>query len=287
MAVEPRDVVLDDVREFVDRSFRPMADQKHLDFEVELGPGAPERIFTDPQRLQQVLKNLVSNAVKFTEKGFVSLVVSQVEPAVTFTERRLMEAEEVVAFVVTDTGIGIRREAEIIFEAFQQADGTTSRKYGGTGLGLSSVESLPRLLGGEIAVESTVGKGSTSPSTFPPGMCPSSSTGRRMRRPEAAPIFPRVARAVCSRSLDDGAVSVSFVEDDRDRILPGDRVVLIIEDDVKFVPIMVSLAREHGFKAVVALRGIPGSRSPISSSRTRSPSTCTCRVPTDDGFSIG
>src|SRR5881275_1665327 len=162
MDVNPTDVRLLDVKDFVDRSFTAVAEQKGLQFHVELNADLPQTIYTDGGRLQQVLKNLLSNAVKFTQEGDVSLTIRRAEKGRRFQNPSLEAAPEVVAFAVADTGIGIAKDKQrLIFEAFQQADGTTSRKYGGTGLGLSISREIARLLGGEIRVESTENQGST------------------------------------------------------------------------------------------------------------------------------
>jgi signal transduction histidine kinase len=162
MPVEPRDLPVQDVVDFVERSFRPVADQKQLKFRTEIGPGVSPRFFSDPQRLQQILKNLLANAFKFTETGGVVLRVQRARPGTRFISEGLAHPERVIAFSVADTGIGIaQNKQKLIFEAFQQADGTTSRKYGGTGLGLSISREIARLLGGEIQVESRLGEGST------------------------------------------------------------------------------------------------------------------------------
>ena len=162
MDVNPTDVRLVDVQDFVDRSFSAVAEQKGLNFHVELNADLPQTIYTDGGRLQQVLKNLLSNAVKFTQEGDVSLTIRRAEKGRRFQNPSLEAAPEVVAFAVADTGIGIAKDKQrLIFEAFQQADGTTSRKYGGTGLGLSISREIARLLGGEIRVESTENQGST------------------------------------------------------------------------------------------------------------------------------
>ncbi len=162
MEVAPAEVRVAEVREFTDRTFRPLAEQKGLTFHVDVQPGAPESLVTDGQRLNQVLKNLLANAIKFTSEGTVALTVRRAEGGRRFANRVLDSAEAVVAFSVSDTGIGIPKEKlQLIFEAFQQADGTTSRQYGGTGLGLSISREIARLLGGEIRVESVPGQGST------------------------------------------------------------------------------------------------------------------------------
>src|SRR5688572_8622035 len=191
MDVNITDVQVTDVRDLVERSFRPVADQKQLGFAVDIQPGTPARIVTDGQRLQQVLKNLLSNAFKFTQQGNVTLTIRAAERGRRFANSSLDTANAVVAFAVSDTGIGIPKEKQrLVFEAFQQADGTTSRKFGGTGLGLSISREIARLLGGEIRVESTPGVGSTFtlflPDTFrdgPDGAPTRRDTGTGNREP--------------------------------------------------------------------------------------------------------
>src|SRR5208282_5834625 len=163
MDIEVGSVRYSEVRDFCLRTFRHVADGKGLDFSIELEENLPvETIITDAKRLQQVLKNLLSNALKFTEHGTVRLRVERASSGWSATHPVLNRVKSVIAFAVTDTGIGIPQEKQrIIFEAFQQADGTTSRKYGGTGLGLSISRELTRLLGGEIRLQSTPGLGST------------------------------------------------------------------------------------------------------------------------------
>jgi CheY-like chemotaxis protein/HAMP domain-containing protein len=162
MEVTVSETPVTEVKSFVERTFRPVAEQKWLHFEVSVRDETPTALYTDGQRLQQVLKNLLSNAFKFTEQGSVKLTIRRAEKDRRFASRSLDKAAEVLAFEVADTGIGISRDKQqLIFEAFQQADGTTSRKFGGTGLGLTISRQIAQLLGGEIRVESTPGQGST------------------------------------------------------------------------------------------------------------------------------
>ena len=162
MQVEPRDIPLDELQDFVRRSFQPVADQKGLEFVTEIAPSGPRSIRTDPQRLQQVLKNLLANAFKFTEQGHVKIRMGWADRTAKFTADNLRLQRRVVSFAVSDTGIGIPKDKHrLIFEAFQQADGSTSRKYGGTGLGLAISRHFCRLMGGDLTVESVYGKGST------------------------------------------------------------------------------------------------------------------------------
>jgi CheY-like chemotaxis protein/two-component sensor histidine kinase len=271
------------LQDYVERTFRQVAQDKGLGFTVSAAPGLPAVIHTDEKRLQQILKNLLSNAFKFTEKGQVSLRISLAKSGWTGGHPQLDAAEKVVAFSVSDTGIGIpENKRKVIFEAFQQADGTTSRKYGGTGLGLSISRELTRLLGGEIRVESDPGKGSTftlylpfthdpaeleartpktpaeEPKPGPAAMTPKTPAAETAETPAEEPRLgpayakrPSLSPAMKAR----GARPEPRVSDDRDNIQPSDRVVLIVEDDVKFAATLLDVARESGFKGVVALDG--------------------------------
>jgi CheY-like chemotaxis protein len=262
MDVDVGNVAIADIRDFVERSFGPVADDKGLAFDVEvLGANVPPTLETDEQRLQQILKNLLSNAFKFTDKGGVTLRVSVVEDE-QFASDTLAAADAVVALAVRDTGIGIPEDKlRLIFEAFQQADGTTSRRYGGTGLGLSISREIARLLGGEIRVQSAVGEGSTFtlflPTTFPRGdRVVSGNTFaetvvfERDGGNGAPPAIERQPHADVGLPSD--------LTDDRENIADGDRVVLIIEDDAEFAKTELEVARTRGFKGLVALRGDSG-----------------------------
>ena len=265
MDVNVSDIKLSDLRDFVERSFRPVAEDKDLGFEIEVhGANVPPTIETDEQRLQQVIKNLLSNAFKFTSSGNVKLRIGLAEGR-QFASEALSRAEAVLEFSVEDTGVGIPHDKlRLIFEAFQQADGTTSRRYGGTGLGLSISREIARLLGGEIHVESTVDEGSKFtlflPASFrhvehPPGddavddtvIFPVESDGNGTAPPaHEAP------------ELDPALLLPSDVRDDRDEIQDADRVVLIVEDDPDVARTELEVARERGFKGIVALRGDSG-----------------------------
>ncbi|HEX2780985.1 MAG TPA: response regulator, partial [Gemmatimonadaceae bacterium] len=362
MEVNPADVTMNDVRDFVERTFRPVAEQKGLTFRVEVAPGAPASLYTDGQRLQQVIKNLLSNAMKFTDSGEVALTVRRAEKSggKRFMNSTLDRAQEVVAFAVSDTGIGISKDKQqLIFEAFQQADGTTSRKYGGTGLGLTISRQIAQLLGGEIRVESTPGTGSTFtlflPSTYidpETGLRPPRTAGpamaggragmsRQPSRPSpagsigagrgasfggapnapagggrAAGLLPSAGgagggqpTAQSGSTISDASAAASFdtaittapratpaagtqaalpdfrleeegqgdagvatlddipptaladvllpsgYEDDRANIQPGDRVILIVEDDENFARVLLEMSRGREFKGIIALRG--------------------------------
>jgi HAMP domain-containing protein/CheY-like chemotaxis protein/signal transduction histidine kinase len=266
MDVNVSDVKLSDLRDFVERSFRPVAEDKSLGFEIEVhGANVPPTIETDEQRLQQVIKNLLSNAFKFTDAGGVKLRIGLAEGR-QFASEALSRAEAVLEFTVVDTGVGIPHDKlRLIFEAFQQADGTTSRRYGGTGLGLSISREIARLLGGEIHVESELGTGSTFtlflPATY--------QTGDHTHAPhplEEAVVFPTEGEGNGGASALTGpeppeldpAVLLPSVRDDRDDIQDGDRVVLIVEDDPDLARTELEVARERGFKGIVAIRGDSG-----------------------------
>jgi len=237
------------LRDQTDRTFSQVAADKKLDFIVDLDPALPRAMYTDDKRLQQIIKNLLSNAFKFTEKGHVKLRVSRAHSGWNPTNDHLNTAGQVLAFSVEDSGIGIPEEKQrIIFEAFQQADGTTSRKYGGTGLGLSISREITRLLGGELRVISTPGKGSTFtlylPLNFSPAQAPPIRAG-------AMPQLPRPMLMPSSFSDEP----VEAVADDRETITSEDAVVLIVEDDPRFASILLNLVHDSGFKGVVTGEG--------------------------------
>jgi CheY-like chemotaxis protein len=277
--VHPTEVPIAEISEFVDRSFRPLAEEKGLSFKVDVMPDLPPGIVTDGHRLQQVLKNLLSNALKFTHNGGVTLTIRRAEKGRRFATRTLDAAPDVLAFAVSDTGIGIPKDKQqLIFEAFQQADGSTSRKYGGTGLGLSISREITRLLGGEIRVESSPGKGSTFTLFLPgryvdmgpgPGGRPQGASGRIAARAMSEPSsgrafeFPERAESVAvmdppapeARSEPPARSQASPIADDRAEIQPGDRSVLIVENDPNFARILLNMAREKEFKGIIAFDG--------------------------------
>ncbi|HEY6099684.1 MAG TPA: ATP-binding protein, partial [Anaeromyxobacter sp.] len=236
------------------RAFSEVATQKGLAFDVEVDASAPPALYTDGRRLQQVLKNLLSNAFKFTEKGRVGLRVVTARSGWSRDLESLRITDVVVAFEVTDTGIGIPRDKQrVIFEAFQQADGSTARRYGGTGLGLSISRELAHLLGGEIAVSSRPGEGSTFTLYVPRALVP-------QRAPNVArePARANGANGSASGNGHDPRVAridAPSVEDDRARLRPGDRSLLVVEQDAVHAGTLVALARERGFKVLVATRG--------------------------------
>jgi signal transduction histidine kinase/CheY-like chemotaxis protein/HAMP domain-containing protein len=234
----------------VDRTFSQIAADKKLDFVVELDTALPRSMYTDDKRLQQIIKNLLSNAFKFTEKGHVKLKVERAHNGWNTANDHLNTAGQVLAFSVEDSGIGIPEDKQrIIFEAFQQADGTTSRKYGGTGLGLSISREITRLLGGELRVTSIPGKGSTFTLYLPLNFSPAQAPSTAARAAAAAMPRPMLMPSAFSEE------PVEAVADDRDMIASTDSVVLIVEDDPRFASILLSLVRESGFKGVVTGEG--------------------------------
>jgi CheY-like chemotaxis protein len=264
--LELDDCPLAGVVEFVERSFRQVAADKDLRFEVNLDPRLPPALYTDPRRLQQVLKNLLSNAFKFTSQGQVTLAIEPATSGWTWDHPSLSKATAVVAFSVADTGIGIPADKQqIVFEAFQQADGTTARKYGGTGLGLSISREIAKILGGEISVESAPGRGSTFTLYVPLAHLPS-PLHLAPPRPGHAGAAQAAVPAAVNRARPDailGQVAASaatplppaWADDDRRSIAPGDHVLLVVEDDPQFARVLLDLARAREMKAVVAQRG--------------------------------
>ncbi len=250
VSVEAEEVFFASMLDAVERPFRHEAENRHLTFEVQTDPHLARSVVTDTKRLQQVLKNLLSNAFKFTELGGVRLSVSLARSGWTEGHPILSNAASVVSFEVADTGIGIPFEKQrIIFEAFQQADAGTSRKYGGTGLGLAISRELASLLGGEIQLRSAPGKGSTFtlylPQTY---VGPSTSIAAAAERGYRSSISPVQLSVVSEHPVEK-------IADDRDNLLPDDAILLIVEDDVHYARVLLDLARDKGFKVLVATRG--------------------------------
>ena len=261
MALELTDMRFLDLEAHLDRTFRQVADEKSLDFEIALAPELTETIYTDPKRLQQVMKNLLSNAFKFTEKGKVSVEIGSAMSGWSLEHPILNQSDQVISFTVSDTGIGIQKEKQkIIFEAFQQAEGGISRKYGGTGLGLAISREIAHMLGGEIRVESMLGEGSRFTLYLPQNFVAASAERmeRVTSRPAPLSAWENPVRIMTPRVT---ATSVEMLDeepqilDDRDRIKEGDRVLLIVEDDPKFAGILMDLAHEKGFKSVATTHG--------------------------------
>jgi HAMP domain-containing protein/CheY-like chemotaxis protein/signal transduction histidine kinase len=265
VTVEVGEVTFADLHDYVARTFQHVAEEKGLRFDVEVDSSLPRGMQTDAKRLQQILKNLLANAFKFTEKGSVSFKLGIAASGWSPDHPVLRTAKPVVCMTVTDTGIGIEREKQqIIFEAFQQAQGGSRRKYGGTGLGLAISRELARLLGGEIKLASTPGQGSTFTLYLPLNYVPSRlarmepakpemSRDERLERERQAP-WPQMAAPAALAPVAEPAWSTE-VGDDRTFIQPGDRVVLIVEDDAAFSRFLMDLAHDQGFKVLIASRG--------------------------------
>jgi len=250
MDIRPENVPLSRLISDMSRTFEPMAKQKGLELLTTLDPQLEPTMETDRQRLEQVLKNLMSNAVKFTEAGSVTLNVIRAPGGR-------------IAFAVTDTGIGISKEnQQSVFDAFKQADGTISRRYGGTGLGLSISRELARLLGGQISLTSAPGKGSTFtltlPVTYDAGAVaqrlePRAAPLPAMTTPPALPHMP--ALRPIARKAESAAEKVPtfrLIDDDREGLSGDDKVILVVEDDAAFAGILYDLAHEQNFKCLVA-----------------------------------
>ncbi len=248
VTIDAEEVVFAGLAEAVARPFRHEAERRRLSFEVVIDPELAPSMVTDSKRLQQVLKNLLSNAFKFTEQGGVTLKVAKALSGWSPDHPTLKQAPTVVAFEVSDTGIGIPAEKQrIIFEAFQQADASTSRKYGGTGLGLAISRELAGLLGGEIQLRSTPGAGSVF-TLFVPLKYAGSSSPRGAALPAAGSLQAAAVIQASERPVVE-------IPDDRLALKPGDMVLLIVEDDPHYVRVMVDLAHDNGFKVLVAQRG--------------------------------
>ncbi|MEJ7932039.1 response regulator [Ramlibacter sp. AN1015] len=297
VAVEISELHLSDLQVYVERTFRHVADAKNVGFGVEPGIRLPETILTDAKRLQQILKNLLSNAFKFTHQGQVTLSIEEVVGGWSRDHEALNHAQSVIAFSVSDTGIGIATDKQqIIFEAFQQADGSTSRKYGGTGLGLAISRELSKLLGGEIRLASAPGQGSTFtlylpahfPSTRGSWRTASVSASREVAPQarhapadrETPPATPAAVAASARRvavahvAADDTGDEATFglpneADDDRDTIAQGDAVLLIVENDLGFARFLLDAARAKGFKGLVTGLGagaltLAGQHAPLA-----------------------
>jgi HAMP domain-containing protein/CheY-like chemotaxis protein/signal transduction histidine kinase len=248
VTVDAEDIMMPTLLETVGRPFRHEAENRQLTFEIAVDPDLSRSIYTDSKRLQQVLKNLLSNAFKFTAEGGVRLSVSAAAGGWSAEHPVLDHSPTVVAFEVSDTGIGIPQDKQkLIFEAFQQADAGTSRKYGGTGLGLAISRELATLLGGEIHLQSTPGKGSIFTLYLPlkysgPSVAP---------RISAAPQYS--AQPVLTAAAPERVIEQ--IPDDRLELKPGDTILLIVEDDPHYARVLVDLAHDKGFKVLVAARG--------------------------------
>lgn len=249
MELEYETIPVSEIARDMQMMFEPMAREKGVEFRIVREQRAPEEIETDKLRLEQIIKNLISNAIKFTEKGSVELAFSAPEELKGYLNIR-----------VTDTGIGIPQEKQLlIFEAFQQADGSTRRKYGGTGLGLSISRQLALLLRGDITLTSEHGKGSTFILSIP--VNPATAEQQKPLE-QVSPIIDLEA-TVPENGLPESYEFIAGhipadMPDDREEVQPGDKVMLIVEDDTGFAHALVDFTRRKGYKAIVAVRGDHG-----------------------------
>jgi signal transduction histidine kinase/CheY-like chemotaxis protein len=265
--VEISEVLLNDLHGYVARTFTHVAEAKSVEFSIRFDERLPRSVYTDAKRLQQIIKNLLSNAFKFTHYGQVTLTIEPADDKMLGDRDELNRAAPVIAFTVSDTGIGIAPDKQrIIFEAFQQADGSTSRKYGGTGLGLAISRELSRLLGGEIRLVSSPGHGSTFTLFLPAKYVPRQA--RKVTGAQEITYQPDVARPLDKfkpeiHSNEEHAAEaeasvgrlVNEIGDDRDDIQPGDNVLLIIENDLGFARFLLDMARNKGYKGLVTSLG--------------------------------
>jgi len=290
LEVRPELIAVSSLADGMRDLFSPLAAQKGLQFRVSVADGVPATLFSDRQRVEQIVKNLLSNALKFTESGQVSLAVSSPPDDGSGLQR--------IAFAVSDSGIGIAPDQQaVIFEAFRQADGTTSRRYGGTGLGLSISRDLAGLLGGGIAVDSTPGKGSVFTLTLPvqyeapimaaPAASPAWAAAPAWApAPAAAPRAVPVQRGAPPRQRPAHATPrpAGSFHDDRDKAPFAGRCMLVVEDEIRFAGILYDLAHELGYSCIVGL----GAEEGLALARTYLPNAMLLdiRLPDGSGLSV-
>jgi signal transduction histidine kinase/CheY-like chemotaxis protein len=266
--IQRESVSLSDLMEMVDQKFRPMAENKGIGFQMNIADNVPSIIETDGQRLKQIINNLLSNAFKFTHEGEMKVTVIGKANFSPTNLGAVKQTGDFLAVSVSDTGIGIPKDKQqVIFEAFQQADGTTSRRYGGTGLGLSISRQLARLLGGELTLDSEEGKGSTFTLYLPESRAqrsaPQSSFNTQksdlIKTVSPSGINPQATLKEKPHEIESQpAFFAAPLSDDRDEIQSGDQFLLIIEDDRKFSSILKELAQSKGFKCILAEDGLSG-----------------------------
>jgi HAMP domain-containing protein/signal transduction histidine kinase/CheY-like chemotaxis protein len=261
ISVDYSPISFEEISRFVESTFNPISEAKHLDFTIQVDDNLPALIETDSQRLNQILKNLLSNSFKFTEKGHVGLKIYKAQNNWKTKNISLDNAETVIAFEISDTGIGISKEKQnIIFEAFQQAEGSTSRKYGGTGLGLSISRGLSDLLGGSIELESETNVGSKFTLFLPLKFIQHVETGEIVvdAEIESLPSKKTGLKSSPSSTFSRSDIDLFFVDevgDDRTDIKPDDKILLIAEDNLTFAKIMLDQAHANGIKAIVTTKG--------------------------------
>lgn len=264
MEINREIISMQELESFAVQNFEHVANKKQIAFHVNVNEDVPQTLLTDGHRVKQILRNLLSNAIKFTSKGSVSLSVSRAKKQ--SLPSYLDTSVNYVALTVKDTGIGIPADkTDLIFEAFQQVDGTTSRKYGGTGLGLSISRGLASLLGGGIGLQTHEGEGSSFTLYLPDTASDlniyqnsyhevASGAQPVVLETSALNLLPKPAAPAAAQPL----VVLPALEDDRENITPADRVLLVIEDDIHFAKILLDMARDNGYKTLVALQGDTG-----------------------------
>ncbi|MFH1157251.1 MAG: response regulator [Pseudomonadota bacterium] len=274
----PEDIRIEDLMSDLRRIFDTISQDKGVPFVTRAEPGLPENIHTDPLRLQQVLRNLLTNAFKFTSQGQVTFTVSR--PGADLPAGAVRNPDRCISFSVRDDGIGIPLDKQTgIFEAFQQADGGTSRKFGGTGLGLSISRELVRLLGGSIVIDSSEGQGSTftiiiperysriepdsdrdllNPVVFLTGSSVAVTEAQEASRKKISAPRPSEPLDAPGTKTRDMSAAPELIKDDRKSVAPGDKSLLVIEDDINFARIIRDFSRERGFKCIVAEDGETG-----------------------------
>ncbi len=252
MAIEISDESIQNLCSLLEASFNAMAREKGLVFRLELQNQLPRLIKTDGRRLMQVLRNLIANAIKFTEHGSITLQSSIAKSGWSKDNRILNDSDSVVVFSVIDTGIGIPKEKQaIIFEAFQQADGTTNRKYGGSGLGLAISREIARLLGGEISLESKPGIGSTF-RVYLPANYVGPADGSVIQQVIDSSSEETESTTAAAKTAIAG---IEITRDDRENIDSGDRLLLVVQDEPEFSDQLIALAHSKHFKVLRALNG--------------------------------
>ncbi len=283
MELQLGQVDMEDLAQGVRTAFFHMAEDRELDFDVIVKENAPQVIRSDRKRLEQIIKNLVSNALKFTQNGGVTVCFEQAEATAKFIRPEL-SPERTLAISVADTGIGIPADKQkVIFEAFQQADGSTSRKYGGTGLGLSISREITQLLGGEIQLTSRPNEGSTF-TLFLPLEIDTEAPEPPRERKSAATRSSRNAKPTSSPSLSIPMTVKLRIQDDRENLGEDDNVILVIEDDPKFARVLYDKCHERGLKCVAAPTGEEG----LELAKNLSPSgiILDIRLPGIDGWDV-
>jgi len=295
MDLIPENISVANISRYLQHSFQPLVEKKKLSLNIRLDRDVPDTIHTDSQKLNQILKNLMSNAVKFTQKGGIDVRIFR--PA-AIPDTVNMVPGQTLAISISDSGIGIPVEKQkLIFEAFQQVDGSTSRQYGGTGLGLSISRELVKLLQCEILLESSEGEGSTFTLYLPlhieniqTGVTtalqpPAQNEGHpTVPIPVMALRIPGRAASPASTVLTEETEKPGFEGDDSDNLLPDEKSILIIDDDVKFARILLDLAREKGFKGLVAVDGAKGLA--VAEKRLPSAIILDINLPGMDGWTV-